>query len=174
MKTKRGVARRTYTEAPVPASSLVREIIAAFSEEIVKRHDLHRDVLRDVQEDADYARERLTKTANLLNRTHDCARAQGKDEDDERLPGHYLEAELVAFRDALLLLAEKMGVPHAYDMDNLLTSKGSTTLAQSILLRWQRVEAVLPCEVDVFTERARSIQAEQDGEHYRPRAKAGD
>jgi hypothetical protein len=187
MKTKRR-ATRTYTEAPIPAPSLVRELVAAFSEEIVKRHDEHRDTLRDAQEEVEYVRERSRKTANLLNRTHECARAQGKDEDDERLPGHYLEAELVAFRGALLLLAEKMGVPHDYGMDNLLTSKGSATLALSILLRWQRVEAAatrhgwegtdgLPEEhldAELARWKARSIQAEQDASHYRPRAKAGD
>jgi hypothetical protein len=188
MKTKRR-ATRTYTEAPIPAPSLVRELVAAFSEEIVKRHDEHRDTLRDVQEDAEYASERLTKTASLLNRTHACARAQGKNEDDERLPGHYLETELVAFRGALLLVAEHLGVPHDYGMDNLLTSADMNVLVTRMIDRWQRVcnaatrhgwrgEDGLPEEhldAELTRWKARSLAAEQDADHYsRPRAKAGD
>jgi hypothetical protein len=87
-------------------------------------------------------------------------------------------------------LAERMGVPHDYGVEKLLTGDEAETLAIRIYERWQRVEDTakryewpaddgLPEEhldAEIARWKARAINAEQgfDSPPPRPRARAGD
>lgn len=124
---------RARREDALPAPSTVRDLVAAFTQEIVTRHEK----LRDAYADNDEAYYMLRKESRASNMAHDYAREHGKSEDDERLPSVYLSGEVDAMRDALLSIAEHMGVPREA---TLLTSRGTGKLLDAVLARWQRVE----------------------------------
>lgn len=120
----------------VLAPSVVRDLVAAFTQEIVARHDKLREVLAD-NDEAYYT---LRKESRASNMAHDYAREQGKSEDDERIPAAYLSAEVDSLRGTLLAIASHMGVEHDYDNGNLLTSRDAGKLMDRVLARWHRVE----------------------------------
>jgi len=171
---------RARRENTLPAPSIVRDLVAAFTEEIVTRHEK----LRDAYADNDEAYYTLRKESRASSMAHDYAREHGKSEDDERLPSVYLSGEVYAMRDALLSIAEHMGVPSE---ETLLTSRGTGKLLDAVLARWQRVELSatrhgwkgddgLPEEHldgEVSRWRARAVTA-QDASFPRARGNIGD
>jgi hypothetical protein len=168
------VARRLYTEPPVPApapSIPLAALVSAFTTEIASLHEQRNTAQADGAQwrrSHRLSRIALDNVTERLHRMREAAREQGQREDDERDPVWFYDAELVTFRGALMRIADTMGVQHTYGMDNLLTSDQASALASNILDRWQETVA------DAQRWKARSLHAEQDAEHYRPRAKAGD
>jgi hypothetical protein len=127
---------RARREDALPAPSIVRDLVAAFTEEIVTRHEK----LRDAYADNDEAYYTIRKESRASNMAHDYAREQGKSEDDERIPAAYLSGEVDSLRGTILAIAAHMGVEHDYDNGNLLTSRDAGKLMDRVLARWHRVE----------------------------------
>jgi hypothetical protein len=182
---KNKTVRHRYIEEPLPAPVTpihTRELVAAFCTEVIVRHDR----ARHMEEEAENAYREAREARNALHYAEESARMQGRDDDDPREPLAYLESELNHMRGLLLRIADNMGVSFA-DL-GFVTSDPASTVTNAIVARWERVCAAatrhgwkgaddLPEEhldAEVARWKARALTAEQDGEHYRPRAKAGD